>query len=129
VAAAAGDTDDVAGVDVLTVVDVGLYKLVAVAGDDAAGVVDVDVPAAAGGQVGVTVAVAAPVAAGAGVDGVAPYPADSSRGGGVDQGAFARDQVDTVVARPVGAAGIPASLWRRRSPSRVPVSAVPARRR
>src|SRR3954449_5764534 len=103
-AAAAGDADDVAGVDVLADVHVGLHELVAVAGDDAAGVVDVDVPAAAGGQVRVTVAVAAPVAAGAGVDGVAPDPADRSRGGGADRGALGHDQVDTVVAGPVGRA-------------------------
>jgi hypothetical protein len=45
VAAAAGDAHDVTGVDGLADADVGLHELVAVAGDDAAGVVDVDVPA------------------------------------------------------------------------------------
>src|SRR5712691_2832843 len=63
-AAAAADADDVAGVDLLSFVDGRLGELMAVPGDDPAGMVDVDVPAAASGEVGVAVAVAAPVAAG-----------------------------------------------------------------
>jgi hypothetical protein len=45
VAAAAGDADDVTGVDLLSFVDVGLDELMAVPGDDPAGMADVDVPA------------------------------------------------------------------------------------
>ena len=101
VAATAGDADDIAGVDLLSFVDVRLDELMAVPGDDPAGVVDVDVPAAACGEVGVAVAVAAPVAAGTNVDGVAPHPADGAGGGGVDRGAFGYDQVDSVVGGPI----------------------------
>jgi hypothetical protein len=48
VAGGAGDADDVTGAHVLAFGDGGMDELVAVAGDDAAGVFDVDVPAAAG---------------------------------------------------------------------------------
>src|SRR4051812_24725734 len=117
VAAAAGDADDVAGVDVLTDVDIRLDQLVAVAGDDAAVVVDVDVPAAAGRQVRVAVAVAAPVGAGTHVGRVAPHSADGAGCGGVDRGAFGDDQVDAVVAGPIHGAESGADLTvHRRGP-------------
>lgn len=104
VAGRADVADDLSCSHGLSDADLRLSDHVTVAGEDAALMLYVNVPAAAFDPNWIAVVVAAPITVVGCIDGVAAYAFDGSGGRGVDWGVTGGEEINAIVTWPVGGA-------------------------